>query len=275
MGRVCNVCGGSDYSAPYDGVDVLRCAACGFVSRRSIPKPAELQAMYDREYSDGASFKEFYADLRLARRTEAALRIRSLGSLAPGRRMLDVGSGMGFYVDAARECGWDVEGVEISEDALAMQSDWALPIRRCAFEDFETHDRFDVITLWAFIEHAVDPRSVLDRAFELLRPGGVVVVETGDAFSRSARRDGAAWRMFGIAGHLHFFSSQCLDQALESTGFVVESTQLDKWVEHALMQGHVERSLLAANRVLPRFAVKLAARAKLRVCQQPARSDVI
>jgi hypothetical protein len=98
---------------------------------------------------------------------------------------------------------------------------------------------------------------VLEKTYELLKPGGIVVIETGDISSRNARSDGVNWRMFTIAGHLYFFDSQCLEAALGAIGFTVLRTCLDKWVEHALMQNEAQYSLLRANRLLPPFVVRM------------------
>jgi 2-polyprenyl-3-methyl-5-hydroxy-6-metoxy-1,4-benzoquinol methylase len=240
-------------------MDIVRCVHCGLVSLRSLPSVTSLQDVYDQEYSTGESFKEFYADLAVARRTEAVLRVRRLRGLTAGRRLLDVGSGMGHYVEAALAEGWDAEGLEISERAIALHADRSLPVHRVSFEDFEAQEPYDAITLWAFLEHVVDPLGALEKCYRLLRPGGIAVIETGDISSRNARIDGSRWRMFAIAGHLHFLSSDCLDQALESVGLVVLATRLDKWVEHTLMQRGVEGSLLTANRIMPPVAGRIAA----------------
>jgi len=223
----------------------------------TIPGDNEVRELYDKEYSTGESFNQFYANLSVVRKSEAALRLRSLGKLAQGRELLDVGSGMGYFVEAAIERGWDAQGVEISEKALALQKDRALPIFHSSFELFEPGKLYDVVTLWAMLEHAVDPRGMLEKTYKLLKPGGILVIETGDISSHNAQRDGANWRMFYIAGHLYFFSGACLDMVLDAIGFTVLETHLDKWVEHSLMQNRAQDSVLIANSVLPQRVVRM------------------
>lgn len=257
MNYTCNFCQNREYAVIYPALGVVKCTACGLTSLLAMPDLQEARQTYEKEYSEGESFNLFYAGLGTVRKTEAALRLRTLGRFAPGRELLDVGSGMGYFVEAAIEQGWRAEGVEISEQAIALQRDRGLPVFRSAYETFEPGKLYDVITLWALLEHVPDPKTVLTKTYQLLKPGGIAVIETGDISSRNAQRDGAQWRMFFIAGHLYFFSSDCLDQALRKIGFTVVDTRLDKWVEHTLMQNAAEGSVLTANRILPSIAVKM------------------
>jgi hypothetical protein len=53
----------------------------------------------------------------------------------------------------------------------------------------------------------------------VLRPGGTVVLMTGDYGSWHARNKGEAWSLYHSVGHLHFFSQESLRTALELAGF--------------------------------------------------------
>lgn len=257
MSYKCNSCGKKEYTVLYPAQGIVQCQNCGLVSLLTLPNEDELCHLYDQEYSTGESFNQFYTHLAVVRKTEAGLRLRSIRRLSKGHDLLDVGSGMGYFVETALEHGWNAQGIEISTQAVSLQADRNLPIVNCPYESFEPGNLYDVITLWAVIEHVRDPRQVLAKTYALLKPGGIVVIETGDLLSRNASKDGVEWRMFYIAGHLYFFSSACLDRMLEEIGFKVLETRLDKWVEHTLMQNRAEGSLLTANRILPRSLVKL------------------
>lgn len=256
MAYQCNFCGSEKYDTLFPKKDIVRCKNCGLVSLRTMPSNSELQELYDKEYSTGESFNQFYTNLSVVRKTDAALRMRALAKWVKGRDLLDVGAGMGYYVEAANEQGWHAKGIEISRTAILAQGDRRLPILNCPFESYETTELYDAITLWAVLEHTPNPRGMLEKAYTLLKPGGMIVIETGDIESRNARNDGANWRMFDIAGHLYFFSSNCLDTVLHSIGFSVLETRLDKWIEHLLMQNEAQYSLLTANAILPRFVIQ-------------------
>jgi SAM-dependent methyltransferase len=80
---------------------------------------------------------------------------------------------------------------------------------------------FDVITLWDVIEHTLDPRQMLDRCHELLKPGGCLIVNYPDIGSWIARALGRRW-LFLTSVHLYYFDRRTIARMLESTGFSVE-----------------------------------------------------
>jgi 2-polyprenyl-3-methyl-5-hydroxy-6-metoxy-1,4-benzoquinol methylase len=253
----CNFCTHDACEVVYQSLDVVRCRSCGLTSLRIVPGRDEAQQVYEKEYSDGESFHEYYTGLAVVRKADARLRMQWLRRFVTGRELLDVGAGMGYYVEAALELGWRAQGIEISQQAVDLLAGRGLPIVPGAYELFEPEQQYDAITLWALLEHTIDPRGVLEKTYQLLKPGGIAVIETGDISSRSAARYGPRWRMFTIAGHLYFFSSQGLDRVLQEIGFRVVETRLDGWLEHALMQREMQSVVPAANRVLTSEAVRV------------------
>jgi SAM-dependent methyltransferase len=127
MAYRCNFCRGTEFGRVYNGRDIVQCKRCCLTSVLFLPSESEAQQIYDAEYAAG-SFNQFYTNLRTARKSEAALRLRSLAGFARGRELLDVGSGMGYFVEAAIEQGWNACGIEISAKAIELQQGTGLPI---------------------------------------------------------------------------------------------------------------------------------------------------
>jgi SAM-dependent methyltransferase len=65
----------------------------------------------------------------------------------------------------------------------------------------------DVIVLLDVIEHLPEPHETLALCVRHLRPGGIVVLTTGDFGSALARRAGASWRLMTPPQHLWFFTA--------------------------------------------------------------------
>jgi SAM-dependent methyltransferase len=78
---------------------------------------------------------------------------------------------------------------------------------------------FDLITLWDVVEHLPDPVAALGRARELLRPGGLLLIETQNVESRFAHLLGRRWQHFKQAEHLWHFSPATLARLLRVAGF--------------------------------------------------------
>jgi SAM-dependent methyltransferase len=94
-----------------------------------------------------------------------------------GRRILDVGCGIGTYVSRFREFSSEVYGVDIDEEKVILASQQLPNISRAPAESLPFPDgMFDVIVLHEVIEHVTDDRATIREAVRCLRPGGVVVI---------------------------------------------------------------------------------------------------
>jgi len=78
-------------------------------------------------------------------------------------------------VGAARTLGYTAEGIDISPASVAVGQRLGLKIQAGDFLYTEFATRFDVITLWATLEHLPDPNRYVKRAREHPRPGGVLL----------------------------------------------------------------------------------------------------
>ena len=123
-------------------------------------------------------------------------------------QLLDIGAGLGQFQRLAQQQGIKACGIEPSG-----------PRRRYAAETFglqlhgetiETsfwqdnyRDFFDVITLWDVIEHVNFPRETLELALNLLKPGGLLLLDTPSRDTFPYRLSQAAYRISG--GKLSLF----------------------------------------------------------------------
>ncbi len=140
-----------------------------------------------------------------------------------GRPLLDVGCHTGVFVELAARHGWDAWGVEPSRWAVERAQGRGLHVIPGTLETAglpEAH--FDVVTMWDVIEHLTDPRSALERAYQLLKPGGLAVIHTIDIESAFARLMGARWPWL-MEMHIYYFSRRTLRAMLTGCGFHVLS----------------------------------------------------
>jgi SAM-dependent methyltransferase len=199
-----------------------RCAACDTRFLAPADVPADLESLYTAEYFAGGvatGYPTYQQDAPMLERNFAERVRRIAGWRAPGR-ILDVGAAYGYFVKAARAAGWQATGVELAPEVASEAARIArAEILAGDFLTVPLEPGFDVITLFDVIEHVRDPLAWLVRARELLAPGGLLVVETGDAASAWARLLGRRWYFLDPPQHLWYFTGASLEALLARAGF--------------------------------------------------------
>jgi len=212
-------------------VQILQCPGCGLACW--IP-PADFrpEETYDDAYFADASASHGYDDyaiLEAPLRQTFARRLAGLPPPRPGARLLDVGAAYGFAVAEAERLGWRACGLEISLAAARRARE--VTRGRVVVTDFLVPpfaaETFDVITLWDVLEHLADPQRAIAGVAQLLKPGGRLVLTTGDVGSLLARLSGPRWHLYTIPEHLFFYSRRSLRILLEAHGFRVESMRAE------------------------------------------------
>ena len=190
----CAICGGRDTTPVVDkmGYRIGRCVRCGLVYADPRAPHDKILARYSRDYF----WKEYLPSLGVVDgrydlahfdlRHKAILDL--IGARAGGRRLLEVGCGAGFFLKAAERAGWQVEGIELSEEASRFAVErLRLPIRRERAEDAPiAPGSFDAAAMFDVIEHLFEPASVLAAIARALTPGGTLAISTPnfDSLSR-------------------------------------------------------------------------------------------
>jgi 2-polyprenyl-3-methyl-5-hydroxy-6-metoxy-1,4-benzoquinol methylase len=154
----------------------------------------------------------------------------SLSTKVAGRRLLDVGCGEGQFVASASEAGWDSLGIDLASGAVQVAQKFGV---NCRSEDFFAQslsdERFDLISMFEFIEHVPHPTRFLKRARELLVPGGLLYLTTPNFASAARRIMKGAWPVFHPE-HFSYFTPVQLSELVRDAGLevvLVETRNLD------------------------------------------------
>lgn len=196
---------------------IVRCRQCGLCYANPRPCPELLRVWY-REISDPRHLEEMPYRVR-----SAFPILRRIRRFSFGNRLLDIGCYTGFFLKAAQEDGWDIQGLEPSEWAARYAREKLhLSVKTGTLEETDFRGAaFDVITMFHVLEHAIDPKSILKRVHSLLAPNGLVVIEVPDIESLAARLLRERWWSLRPV-HLYYFSPKTLSAYLEQSGFQVE-----------------------------------------------------
>jgi 2-polyprenyl-3-methyl-5-hydroxy-6-metoxy-1,4-benzoquinol methylase len=168
-----------------------------------------------------------YLEEEKGRRLSAKPILKELRQFKKKGRLLEIGCAAGFFLDEARKDGWDVYGVEISKWAcdyarndLGITNIFNGPLEKAGYPQ----DYFDAVVMKDVIEHLIDPKGVFAEIKRILKPGGMICVNTPDVSSLVSKILKTRW--WGInQSHFYFFSRRSLGDMLSSAGLVPKKTK--------------------------------------------------
>jgi SAM-dependent methyltransferase len=222
--KACGLCGeAQDLETLYrkNGYPILRCRSCSLIYVDAALTEEDFERIYGVSFFKVGS--KYASEVRSPGAVNAAERVERLQQL-PGVGLdcwLDVGCATGDFLLAAGSLVKRTCGVEIS--AYASEAARRRGIETLWRGDFLEAQlpgsSFDLISMWDYIEHVQEPLANLQKAYELLRPGGYLALSTGDIGSPTARLMGRMWHLMTPPKHLYFFNRSTLSGMLEAAGF--------------------------------------------------------
>jgi SAM-dependent methyltransferase len=158
---------------------------------------------------------------------EAKRLLRFCKGLPADAKILDVGCGDGFHLKLLRENGmksWQLEGVDFDKRAVAMAIKSGLKVYNGKVEEAALpQSSYDLVFMIQTIEHLANPPEVLNTIFNLLKPGGKLLVITDNTgsidFTFFKRK---YWGGYHFPRHFNLFNRSSLTRLALKSGFEVE-----------------------------------------------------
>jgi SAM-dependent methyltransferase len=148
-----------------NGYDAVACA-CGLAFVRPPPPDGVVDPAYD------AHSAAFY-------RLPAASKVRWLVRHRPPGTLFEVGCGEGWFLEAARDAGFDAHGLDADGRRVATARQRGFDVRHGLLEDTVIDERFDVVFHCDLLSHFPEPIAALRRMSALTAPDGVLFFEVG------------------------------------------------------------------------------------------------
>jgi SAM-dependent methyltransferase len=223
----------TDFTQHY-ATDIVACTECGLLCRNPRPSAQAIRRAYaSEEYGARRLDDMFAANLRLYRPKVRRLRRYIDGDHAAS--VVEVGSFVGGFLAAGSEFGWNMLGVDVSEEMTAYCESRGLRTQRGTLADAEIEPgSLDCVAIWNTFDQLTNPESTLAAACKALRPGGCLVlrVPNGNCFRLGARwmhrlprgasnwiRASLAWNNLLGFPYLYGYSPRTLDRLLARYGF--------------------------------------------------------
>ncbi len=203
------------------GYPILECKQCGhrFIE---IPDPKEhLSKVYSDDYFfAGKDGYPNYLNKKNILYKQGLRYAKLIAKYTKPGKVLDIGSAAGFILKGFEDSGWICRGIEPNETMAAYgREKLKLDIRTGVIETLETNERFDLINMIQVIGHVYDLDKTLQNVTSLLKKGGLVLVESWDSKSITARMMGKNWHEYCPPSVARWFSDATLSILFKYYGF--------------------------------------------------------
>ncbi|MEM7333744.1 MAG: class I SAM-dependent methyltransferase [Chloroflexota bacterium] len=230
----CNFCHQQDSTVIARGPDLLldiagdfklvKCKKCGLIYQNPQLSFEELKKHYPDDYlpyrSEANESQQSMLD-RISQNHGIQRQCQRVINKRPSAgTILDVGCATGYFLKAMAEKGWTAKGVEPSAYASAYaREQLQLDVQTGVLADYQSEEKFDVITLWDVLEHVNDPLETLQQARQLLKPNGLIVISLPNPSGIEAALFGNYWVGWERPRHLFLFTPKLIQAYLEKTGY--------------------------------------------------------
>ncbi len=231
--KTCPVCGSNelvkvrdlkDYSITKEDFTISRCGQCDFHFTLNPPSEEDAGRYYQSEdYISHSDTKEGFInsiyhkvrDVMLERKYKLVKKHQS------GKKLLDIGTGTGYFAGYMKGKGYSVSGVEIDPDVRAIATEkWDINVQPPAkFISKELEGKFNAITLWHVLEHLYDLNTYLERMHQYLEDKGTLVIAVPNYKSSDARHYENYWAAYDVPRHLWHFSPDSIKNLAKKHNF--------------------------------------------------------
>lgn len=145
------------------------------------------------------------------------------------KKILDVGSGAGHFVEACRRAGIEAYGIELSQSSRDFAKEiWGFEMDDKNFIDtVDDYSDVDIITFWGLLEHTPNPSEILNTAKKILEKNGnnegmvIAKIPRWDSLSSAIQRlsPDTIIRHLDPMGHIMAFTDESASELYYKNGF--------------------------------------------------------
>lgn len=234
--KACPLCGSArlkqtmtctDCYASGESFDLYSCEDCGFLFTQGAPVETEIGRYYETpEYVSHSDTHKglvnmVYHWVRVFMLERKARLVQEVSHCRTGR-LLDIGTGTGYFADKMRRKGWQVEAVEKNAQARAFAKEhFGLEVKADSeLNGFASHS-FQVITLWHVLEHLERLNETWALLHRLLVDNGVLLVAVPNSKSFDAGFYHSQWAAYDVPRHLWHFTPDSITRFALKHNFVL------------------------------------------------------
>jgi len=196
-----------------------------------LDHPAPIDSGYEDDYF--SKYDLSFKDNPKIRTFRQALVI--LDKIKPKQgTLLDFGCAEGNFLMLAKQKGWNVYGLDLSQFATNIARKRGLDVLNTTIHNAKfKNESFDVITLWDVIEHLSNADEIFKEFRRVLKKGGLLIIRTPNeksifhqiarlSYILSFKSIKSLLKSIYHTDHLYYFSKQTLALLLRKNGFEIK-----------------------------------------------------
>jgi len=190
MKKICNICQNKKFNIISKKVrdsskhKVIQCCACRHIQLYPIPEYEENRKFYDEDKMSKNLKINSIKKIHYKSKFDTDLNVKLVENIASKNdKILEIGSGYGFFLYEMEKKGYDIQGIEISKSRRLLSK----KISNVPIFDYDLTQsvpdigKFDIIILFAVMEYISDPIQFLSNIRQLLNKKGQIIIKSPNA----------------------------------------------------------------------------------------------
>ena len=202
---------------------IIRCLKCNHMQLYPIPTLNDEKKFYDENLQD-KNINDVGSIKRARRKMmpDNTRRYQFIKKIIPKKsRVLEIGSGHGFFLEIMKTNGFDIIGYDISKEKRKYSKKITnVPVYDINInEKISLGNKFDIVVLFHTLEHIADPITLLKNIKKLLKPKGKILIEVPNSDDFHLKLNKFYKEFYWERAHIHYFNPKILKNVIQKSGF--------------------------------------------------------
>lgn len=203
---------------------IADCNSCKLRFTQDPPIESECAPFYDSpryishsDNTDGLINRLYHT----VRSTMLRKKLALIQNLTSKKKILDIGSGTGYFLNTMKIAGYQTAGIEINEKARDFsRKNFSLDVYPPEdFSESKLQGKFDIASMWHVLEHIYEPKKYLNQIHSYLEEDAFLIIAVPNYTSADASVYKEYWAGYDVPRHLWHFSPITLKNLVENSGF--------------------------------------------------------